>query len=88
MSKKNIYHINLNTNKKDFGYLKHESTGKYYKILYRTNHGFSENSYYEVCPMENGQEVETKELLSVSSEAVDFGFFTHLTTEEFKLEYL
>jgi hypothetical protein len=38
--------------------------------------------------MENGQEVETKELLSVSSEAVDFGFFTHLTTEEFKLEYL
>lgn len=88
MSKRDLYHANLNTNKKDFGYLKQESTNEYYKVVNRTNQGFNDNSYYEVLRIENGQAVESEKILSVSSEAVDLGFFTELTEEEFKIQVL
>lgn len=91
MSKKDLYHVrdsDLYGNKKDFGYLRQESNKTYWKVINRNTQGFNDNSYYEVYPVKDGKVVETTELLSVSSESVDFGFFVELTEEEFKLEIL
>lgn len=91
MSKQDLYHVrdsDLYGNKKDLGYLRKESDKTYWRVINRNKQGFNDNSYYEVYPVENGKVVETEELLSISSESVDFGFFVELTEEEFKLEVL
>jgi len=71
----------------EFGWLYHVSADKYYKIVERTNHGFSENSFYRVVP-ENIEESDKNKLTSVSSEAVDLGFFIPITEEEYKVRRL